>query len=204
MRFLWLYLRSRRVPLALALAAGATASVWGLWLAQSDSRTINVKLAAATLMLVVASFGATLSGADDALDHTAARSWRVLRAGHVMLSGGVIAGLMLLTATTDARFEPAAVVLRNTAGMLGLTAIFAALAGAAYSWIAPLAWTLVTLLPQVVPSQERGMQIAGWLIQPAGTTTATTCAAVLAATGLLAYTLRGCPRRPLAETAPDE
>ena len=47
------------------------------------------------------------------------------------------------------------------------------------------------------------MQVAGWLIQPAGTTAATACAAVLAVTGLLAYALRGCPVRPVSETAPD-
>jgi hypothetical protein len=47
------------------------------------------------------------------------------------------------------------------------------------------------------------MQVAGWLIQPAGTTAATACAILLAATGLLAYTLYGCPRRPAAQTAAD-
>jgi hypothetical protein len=47
------------------------------------------------------------------------------------------------------------------------------------------------------------LQLIGWLVQPAGTTVATICAVLLAVGGLTAYTLRGCPLRPAAETAPD-
>lgn len=87
--------------------------------------------------------------------------------------------------------------------MLGLTALGAALLGVTRAWIAPLAWTLIAILPMMGPSEHLRMQVAGWLIQPADTTAATVCATILAATGLLAYTLYGCPRRPVAQTAPD-
>ena len=176
-----------------------------MWLAYSDSRTIDLRLMSLTVMLAAAAFGATLDGADDALEHTASRNWPVRRAGYLVSAAGAIAALLFLTTTTttDARFAPFAVVLRDTAGMLGLTALGAALLGAARSWIAPLTWTLIAVLPLIEPGRQLKTQVAGRLIQPADATAATVCATILAATGLAAYTLRGCPRRPVAATAPD-
>jgi len=204
MRWLQLYLRSRRVPLALTIATAAIALVWGLWLAYSETRTINVRLMSLTVMLAVAAFSATLTGAADALDHTASINWPVRRAGHLILTAAAITGLFFLTATTDARFAPLTIVLRNTGGMLGLTALGVALPGATRPWIAPLVWSLIAVLPLIEPSTHLPMQVAGWLIQPSDTAAATICATILGATGLLAYTIYGCPRRPVAQTAPDQ
>ncbi|MBF9130670.1 hypothetical protein I0C86_17140 [Plantactinospora sp. S1510] len=203
MRFLRLYLRSRRVPLALATATAAITGVWALCLVYSDTPTIDAKGVSLTVMLAVAALAPTLGGADDALDQTASINWPTRRAGHLLLVATAIVALLLLSTLTDARFAPVGLVLRNTAGLLGLAALGAALFGTARSWIAPLTWTLVSVLPLVHASPEVSMQILGWLVQPAGTTAATTCAAVLGVTGLLAYALRGCPRHPAAETAPD-
>ena len=203
MRWLRLYLRARRFPLALTVAAATTGVVWALWLTFADSRAINVRLISLTVLLAVAAFGATLSGADDALDHTASLNWPVRRAGHLIAVTGIITALLFLSTITDARFEPLPLVLRNTAGLLGLTALGAALLGTARSWIVPLAWTLVALLPMIGPSRDLRVQLAGWLIQPTGTTAATLCAAALATAGLLAYTLLGCPRRPGSQPGVD-
>jgi len=204
MRWLVLYLRSRRVPLALIIAMVTIALVWGLWLTYAESRTINVRLMSLTVMLVVTAMGATLSGADDALDSTASINWPVRRAGHLVLTASTIITLVSLTGLTDARFEPLTIVLRDTMGMLGLVALGATLLGAARSWIAPLTWTLIVVLPMMGPSEQVKTQVASWPIQSAGTTAATICAGGLAATGLIAYTLRGCPRRPAAATTPDQ
>ncbi|WP_326561555.1 hypothetical protein [Micromonospora sp. NBC_01796] len=204
MRWLKLHLRSRRVPLALTTATSTIALVWALSLAYTDSPTINARTASVTIVLAVIALGTTLSGADDALDRTASVNWPVRRAGHLLLGAAVITALLLLTTVTDASFEPLTLVLRNTAGLLGLTALGAALFGAALAWIAPLTWTLVAVMPFMGPSRELKMQLASWLIQPTGTTAATVCAIVLAVTGLLAYALRGCPLRPASETAPDQ
>ena len=204
MRWLQLYLRSRRVPLALTIAAAVIALVWVLWLTYTDTPTINLRLVNLTVMLAVAAFAATLGGADDALDSTASMNWPVRRAGHLLLTATAITGLLVLTTMTDARFEPLTIVVRNTVGMLGLTALGAAVLGAARSWIAPLSWTLIAVLPMMGPSKQLNMQVVGWLIQPAGTTAATVCAVILAVTGLLGYALYGCPRRPAAETATDQ
>ena len=68
------------------------------------------------------------------------------------------------------RYEPVSLTLRNTVGLLGLTALGAALFGAALSWVAPLIWTLIAVLPFMEPSRDLRVQVASWLIQPAGTT----------------------------------
>lgn len=203
MRGIQLYLRSRRIPLALATAAATILVVWTLWTTYSNALVINARLVSLTVMLAVTAFASTLSGADDALERTASVNWPVRRVGHLLLTGAAIAALLLLTTVTDARFAPLVLVLRNTAGLLGLTALGATLLGAGWSWIAPLTWTLVAVMPFMDVSDQVKTQLASWLIQPVGTTAATVCAGALAAAGLLAYTLRGCPLRPPAETLPD-
>ncbi|MEU7943296.1 hypothetical protein AB0C50_01280 [Micromonospora taraxaci] len=203
MRWLELYLRSRRVPLALGVATAVIVLAWVMSSTYTTSTTINARTASLTIMLAVVALGATLNGADDALDHTASVNWPLRRAGHLLIAAAVITALLSLSALTDVRYEPLALVLRNTAGLLGLTALGTAVFGAALSWIAPLTWTLIAVLPFLGPSADVRVQVASWLTQPAGTTAATVCATVLAVTGLLAYALRGGPLRPASETAPD-
>ncbi|MEU1588884.1 hypothetical protein [Micromonospora sp. NPDC005710] len=203
MRWLRLHLRSRRIPLALTTVTTSIALAWALSLAYTDSATINARTASLTIMLAAVAVGTTLTGADDALDRSMAINWPVRRAGHLLLAAAVITALLSLSTITDTRYEPFALVLRNTTGLLGLTALGATLLGAALAWIAPTTWTLIAVLPSMGPSQDLKMQVAGWLVQPAGTTAATVCAVTLAATGLLAYALRGCPLRPANETVSD-
>ncbi|MFV2010210.1 MULTISPECIES: hypothetical protein [unclassified Micromonospora] len=202
MRWLSLHLRARRVPMAAAVVVGVIALTWVSWPVFSDGQTINTRMISVTVMLAVVAIGTTLSGADDALDHTASVSWPTRRAAHLLLFAAAVIGLLLVTTLTDARFEPLGVVARNTAGLLGLTALGAALLGAALSWIAPLVWTIVAIMPWMGPSGQLRMQLGAWLIQPAGTSAATVCATLLAVAGLVAYTVRGCPLRPAAETVP--
>jgi hypothetical protein len=179
------------------------ALVWALSLAYTDATTISARTASLAIMFAVVAVGTTLNGADDALDHTTAVNWPVRRAGHLLLAAVVIIALLSLSTLTDARYEPLALVLRNTAGLLGLTALGTALFGAALSWIAPLTWTLIAVMPFLGPSTDVRVQVASWLVQPVDTTAATACATVLAATGLLAYAVRGGPRRPATETTAD-
>jgi hypothetical protein len=193
MRWLGLYLRSRGVPAAFAVAVGAVALVWGAWSWFSDEPTVNARAVTLTVMLGVAAFTRTLSGPDESLDRTAAVRWPLRRLVHVLVVGAVIAGLLVATLPTGARFAPAHVVVRNTAGLLGLTVLGAALFGAALCWVAPLTWTVVSVLPFLDASSKVRMQVLGWLVQPTGTTAATVCAAVLAVAGLAAYGWRGAP-----------
>jgi hypothetical protein len=202
MRWLALYARSRGVPVAVAVAVGAVAAAWGGWSFLSDARTANARAVTLTVMLGVAAFTRTLSGPDDGLDHTAALRWPVRRFLHVVAAGALIVGLLLPTLLTGARFAPVGMVARNTAGLLGLTALGAALLGVGVCWIAPMTWSVIAVLPLFDPSSRLLPQVAAWLIQPTDTTAATVCAVTLAVTGLAAYSWRGGPRIPKAETAP--
>ena len=131
MRWLQLHLRSRRVPLALTTVTALIALAWALSLAYTDSTTINARTASLAIMLAVVAVGTTLDGADGALDHTMAVNWPVRRAGHLLLAAATITALLSLSMITDTRYEPFALLLRNTAGLLGLTALGATVLGAA-------------------------------------------------------------------------
>lgn len=203
MRWLWLHARCRRAWPALAAAVGFVATVWGLWLAYADSRQTDLRLVGVTVMLAVAALTPTLGGADESLDRTGSVRWPARRAGHLLLAAGAVCALLWSTAVVDARFAPLAVVLRDTAGLLGLTALAAAALGAARAWLVPLAWTLVAAVPWLEPDGKAATQVAYWLVQPADSGAAAACAVVLAAAGLLAYALRGCPRRPATESVPE-
>lgn len=194
MRWLALYARSRGVPVAVAVAVGAVALAWGGWSLLSDARTANARAVTLTVMLGVAAFTRTLAGPDDGLERTGAVRWPVRRLAHVLVVGAVIVGALLPTLATDARFAPVGLVLRNTAGLLGLTALGVALFGVALSWVAPLTWTVISVLPFLDASSTLSLQVAGWLIQPTGTTAATVCSLALATAGLVAYAWRGGPR----------
>ncbi|MFY1695136.1 MULTISPECIES: hypothetical protein [unclassified Solwaraspora] len=204
MRFVGLYLRSRRVPLAVAIALGTVGLTWVTWPFFSDGQTVNTRMISVTVLIAAVALGTTLSGADDALDHSASARWPARRAVHLLLTVVAVVALLLVTTVTDVRYEPLGVVVRNTAGLLGLTALGAVLLGAALSWIAPLTWTLVAIMPWMGPSEQLRMQLGAWLIQPGDSTAATVCALVLSVTGLVAYTVRGCPLQPATETAPNQ
>ncbi|MEK8108048.1 hypothetical protein NKG94_29260 [Micromonospora sp. M12] len=188
-------------PLATATGTALIALAWALSLAYTDSPTISARTASLAIMLAVVAVGTTLAGADNSLDHTMAVNWLVRRAGHLLLAAAVITALLSLSMITDTRYEPFALVLRNTAGFSGSPR------SAPHCWAQPwpgrpLAWTLIAVLPLMGPSRDLKVQVAGWLIQPAGTTAATVCAMILAVTGLLAYTLRVAPCGRRAQPAP--
>jgi hypothetical protein len=193
-----LYLRSRRVPAAVLAAAASTATLWALWTAFSDARLISAELAAPAILLAVTAVGTTLGAADEELERTAAVRWWLRRGVHLTAALAVVTALLLITGVTDARFGPAAFVLRDAAGLLGLCALGATLFGVQRAWIAPLVWTLVTVALRLSGSSDR-MQAVTWLIQPAGSRTAAVVAVLLAAGGGAAYAMRGCPAR----TSPD-
>lgn len=199
MRWLTLYLRSRRVPMAVAVAGGGTLLVWALWSVSSDQRAVDVPLVILTVLVLVAAMTATLSGPDDALERTAAVRWWPRRAAHLLAVLALILALLLVTVRTDARFGPVELVIRDAAGLLGLTALGAATAGAARAWFLPLGWTLPAVM-FTAPGSAAG-QVATWQAQAPGTGWATATASLLAVAGLIAYVWRGPARRSPAEAA---
>lgn len=199
MRWLTLYLRSRRIPVALAASAGSVALMWSLWAAFSDARDVDVPVVILTVLCAVAMLTATLAGPDDALDRTGSLPWPRRRAAHLLGGLAVVLLLLLATLLTGARFGPAALVVRDTAGLLGLTALGAATVGTARSWFLPLAWTLLAL---VVSLPDAGWaQVVTWQVQDPRNHVAGLTAGLLTAAGLLAYTMAGPARRSPAEAA---
>jgi hypothetical protein len=199
MRWLALYLRSRRTSTALAAAAGGMAVMWTLWSVFSDDRTVDMKMVVLTVLLLVAALTATLGGPDDALELSAALRWPPRRVAHLLVAFLVVAGLLVATLATGARFGPGWLVVRDAAGLLGLTALSATAIGTARAWFLPLGWTLGAILfPQSEPVVGR---ILTWQAQPSTSTAAAVTATLLALGGLAAYAVAGPARRAPAEAA---
>jgi hypothetical protein len=196
---LTLYLRSRRVPAALAGAAAGVAVTWSLWSVSSDSRTAGLQMVVLTVLLVVAALTATLAGPDDALERTAALSWPPRRLAHLLGAFLAVVVLLGVTLATGARFEPVLLVVRDAAGLLGLTALGAATISTARAWFVPLGWTLpAVMFPR---SEPLAGQILTWPAQPPSSTAAGVTAGLLALGGLVAYAASGPARRAPAEAA---
>jgi hypothetical protein len=196
---LHLYLRSRRAPVAIGTAAAITVLMWVLWEMNSDSPEAGVQMVVLSILLLVAALTMTLSGPDDELDKTGALFWPARRALHLLTALVLIGGLLLITQFTGARFGPMSLVLRDTAGLLGLTALSAAIIGTAKAWFVPLGWTLAAVL------FTQGDNILGrvltWQAQEPSSRAAAVTAGVLALAGLMAYTVTGPARSAPAEAA---
>jgi len=199
MRWLALYLRSRRIPVALAATVGSVVLMWSLWTATSNKRDVDVQMVILTVLLAVATLTATLAGPDDALEHTGSLPWPRRRAAHLLGALAVVLLLLLATLATGARFGPAGLVLRDAAGLLGLTALGAVTVGAARSWFLPLAWTLGSLVLSL--PDTAWAQILTWQVQDPRNTAAGLTAGLLAAAGLFTYAVAGPARRAPAEAA---
>ena len=199
MRWLTLYLRSRRVPAALAGAGGLVVATWSLWSVSSNSRTVGTEMVVLTVLLMVAALTATLGGPDDALEKTAGLRWPPRRAAHLLAAFLVVVLLLGVTLATGARFAPAGLVVRDAAGLLGLTALGAATIGTPRAWFLPLGWTLpAVMFPQDGPLVG---EILTWQAQPPSNTAAAVTAGLLTVGGLLAYAATGPARRAPAEAA---
>ncbi|BCL28876.1 hypothetical protein GCM10017557_37350 [Streptomyces aurantiacus] len=186
-----LYARSRQVPASLAAVVISAVAGWALardgGAGPADPRLPVLVLATGAM---AASVG--LGGQDLALDRTAAISWLPRRAAHVLLAGAVVAAVLLTVQTMGEPMADTAFVVRNSAGLMGLAALGAALAGAQYAWTLPFAWLAFALFAP--PPTNVPMQMATWMLLPPDTTTATWTALTLTAAGTTAYALTG-PRR---------
>lgn len=197
MRWAALHLRSRNAPAAVAVAAGLAVLSWTLWSVFSDERDAGPQLVVLTVLTGVLALTATLGGPDDALDRTAALPWWSRRTAHLLAAVLVVSLPLLATPLTGARFGPAATVLRDAAGLLGLTALGAALLGTPKAWFLPLGWTLAAVqFPH--PGTVLG-RVLTWQAQAPGDRTAGAVAGLLALGGLVAYAVCGPLPRPPAE-----
>ncbi|MFJ5231185.1 hypothetical protein ACIQBJ_14975 [Kitasatospora sp. NPDC088391] len=188
MNALVLYGRSRRLPVSAGVLAAVAAA---LWAALRGTRAGPDDLPLAVFVLTGNVVAATLGlgGQDLALDRAAAIRWAPRRAAHVLLLGAAAAGALLAVQALGPDLAPAAVVLRDSAGLAGLAALGAVCFGPVCAWTLPTGWLALTLF--VPPPAGRTGQVVHWLLQPAGTTAATATAALLLTAGTALYAALG-------------
>ncbi|WP_434599833.1 hypothetical protein [Streptomyces sp. A5-4] len=128
----------------------------------------------------------------DVLAAEADRGRRRRRAVHVLLIGSVVATALLVVQAMGGDLAATAFVVRDSAGLMGLVAIGAAVCGAQYAWTLPIAWLSLSIFAP--PPTNMPMQVASWMVLPPGTAAGTWTALVLAVVGTAAYAVAG-PRR---------
>ncbi|MDQ0775484.1 lysylphosphatidylglycerol synthetase-like protein (DUF2156 family) [Streptomyces aurantiacus] len=186
-----LYARSRQVPASLAAVVISAVAGWAL-VRDGGAGPADPRLPVLVLATGAMAASVGLGGQDLALDRTAAIRWLPRRAAHVLLAGAVVAAVLLTVQTMGESMADTAFVVRNSAGLMGLAALGAALAGAQYAWTLPFAWLSFALFAP--PPTNVPMQMATWMLLPPDTTTATWTALTLTTAGTTAYALAG-PRR---------
>ncbi len=198
MRWLALYVRSRRLPAAIALSVGALALSWGGWSIFTDRPVINENLTILTVLLALAPLIPTMAGDDDSLESTAALRWPPRRALHLVTVVAVVLIPLLAGRWTGASFGAPGELLRNVAGLTGLIGAGVALAGTRMAWQLPICWTSAQMI--FGGNADPGWRNAlFWLLQPSDSTTAAVTAIVLFAAGALSYAWRVGPRPAPAE-----
>ncbi|MFB6641004.1 hypothetical protein ACFCYF_27575 [Streptomyces chartreusis] len=191
MRWLTLYARSRLVPASLAAVLISAVTVWALAPGGSEgSADPRLPVLALATGAMAASIG--LSGQDADLDRTAAIHWVPRRAAHVLLAAAIVGVVLLTVQTLGADMATGAFVVRDSAGLMGLAALGAAVAGGQYAWTLPFTWLAFSLFAP--PATSAPMQVATWMLLPPGTAVGTWTALALAAVGTAAYAVAG-PRR---------
>jgi hypothetical protein len=196
-RWLVLHLRARHAPAVAVASVATTACAWVGWFLASDTRQVGPLTTAVAIMLVAVAASQTFAGADESLDRTAAVSWPRLRAAHLLVVFLLLVGLFTVSLATPAQFGPFDFVVRNAAGLLGLTALGAVVLGAQRAWFVPVAWCVIAI-PYSGDTSHRGLQILTWMNQPVDVTASTVTAIVLAVVGSAAF-VRGRTTLPRSE-----
>ncbi|MEW2567211.1 hypothetical protein [Streptomyces sp. NPDC047070] len=193
MRWLTLYARSRQVPAS--LAAVVVSAVTVAVLARDGGGGAGPAGPGLPVLVLAAgamAFSVGLSGQDLSLDRTAAIRWAPRRAAHVLFAGAVVAAVLLTVQTMGEDRATLAFVVRDSAGLMGLVALGAALAGGQYAWTLPFAWLSYAFFAP--PATSTPTQVATWMLLPPGTAAGTWTALVLTVVGTAAYAVAG-PRR---------
>ncbi|MFS8199366.1 hypothetical protein ACLVWQ_11835 [Streptomyces sp. CWNU-52B] len=188
MRWLILYARSRQVPASLAAVVLSAVAVWVL-VRDGGEGPADPRLSVLVLATGVMAASIGLGGQDLALDRTAAIRWVPRRAAHVLLAGAAVGATLLAVQLMGGPTATAAFVVRDCAGLMGLAALGAALAGAQYAWTLPFAWLSFTLFAP--PATSTPTRVATWLLLPPDTPTATWTSLALTTIGTTAYALTG-------------
>ena len=199
-RWLPLYLRSRRLTIAVPVSLAAIAAVMVFWSVWSDSPRVHPSLATLTLLFALAPLIPTLAGHDDELDGTAAMPWPPRRVLHLGAVGAVVAVGLLSARLADIHFGTSGQIARNSIGLAGLIGLGVASLGTLHAAVVPIIWTGWQAIAGG-PGGPAWQQSLLWLTQPAGNVPAAVTAAALVIAGTTAYAQRVSPPRPPSENA---
>ncbi|WP_409185001.1 hypothetical protein F9C11_12370 [Amycolatopsis sp. VS8301801F10] len=187
MRWTVLYVRSRHLAVSLAamlLCAAAFPPLIGdNW---------STFLATISLGAAVAVAGVGLSGQDIDLDRTASFRWPPRRLAHLLLIGAVADGAMLAAQGFVDPPMDTGWVLRNAAGLLGLTGLAATLFGGQFGWTLPFGWAMTAVFVPRTAGQVH--DIVAWPMAPADSAAAWWTAGLVFVAGTAAYTVAGARR----------
>ncbi|MFJ8623644.1 hypothetical protein ACIRD3_12475 [Kitasatospora sp. NPDC093550] len=193
LRGIVLHLRSRAVPATVLVFLAAAGLTWAGHLTHDPMVARTVGLTAA--VLGAAATARTLAGPDEELERGTPAPWRLIRALHLTLLGGLLLGLLTaahLTAGQRDHTVFAGGLLQAVPALTALTALAAVLLGAPAAWVPATGWALLVLATG--PRKSVGGQALTWMVQDPATATSVTAATVLTAVGAVAYTLRGSRR----------
>ncbi|MFB7667118.1 hypothetical protein ACFC1R_24775 [Kitasatospora sp. NPDC056138] len=194
MRWLMLYARSRQAPTSAAAVTLIALAVWAFNRGDGTDAVDAINpIAFFVLAASVAAGSVGLGGQDLALDRTAAIRWAPRRAAHTLLIGAVAGAALLAVQAMGPKFAPTEVVVRDSAGLVGLAALGAVLCGAHLAWTLPIGWLAFTVLVPPLPPNTAGKAV-GWMTFPPGTEASTWTAVALLVTGTMLYAAAG-PRR---------
>ena len=185
-----LYLVSRRVPAALAAAAGLGAVLWAAlhwhWSVAGGpaaQQVVPLVIETGTAAVIVA----TTYGPFGEPERATGRWLPYLRLGTAVALTAAAAGALAAGAT--AGYLPGGILamLRNLAGLAGIGLLSAAAVGGALAWVGPMAYLLVA----------EGALAGGWTTpwawpaRPPHDLGGALCAALVFAAGLAVITVRG-------------
>lgn len=187
MRWTALYVRSRHLAVSLAAvllcALALPPLLGGNW---------STFFATITLGAAITVAGVGLSGQDIDLDRAASFRWPPRRLAHLLLIGAVAGGVMLAAQSLVDLPMDAGWILRNAAGLLGLTGLAATLFGGQFGWTLPLGWAMTAVFVPRVAGQV--YDVVAWPMATADSTAAWWTAGLLFVTGTAAYTAAGARR----------
>jgi hypothetical protein len=122
---------------------------------------------------------------------------------HLVACGAIVTGMLAAARVVGTDFGPAEVLLRNAAGLIGLTGLGAALAGAANAWQLPLAWAAIQCF-LAAPGGPEWRQAALWMVQEPDNRVAAATSATFLLAGVVGYAMRVGPPVSAAEASMEQ
>jgi hypothetical protein len=131
-----LHLRCRAVPATVLVFLAAAALTWAAYL--PDDPATSQRLGLIAVVLGIAPTARTLAGPDEELERGTPAPWRLIRAVHLLLLGGVLLGLLVAVhriAGQGAHAVAYGTVVQAVLALTALTALGAVLVGAHAAWV---------------------------------------------------------------------